>query len=351
MIKQAGEARCHLPTIHDVALRAGVSIATVSRVQNGTARVRDDRVQRVRAAIEELKYQPNRRARALRVHRSTVIGLLVSNIDNPFFTALVHGVEAVAQRAGFSVILANTGEVFERERQCVEVLCAEQVAGAIVVPTRDNHHTMRLFKQFGIPVVTVDRRIDDRTIDSIVVDNARGAQEAVTHLIENGYRRIGIITGPQSTTTGRERLEGYRRAQIDAGIIPDPAFERYGTFKQGSGRELAEELLDLQTPPEALFVANNLMTLGALEAIYARGLRMPDDLALVGFDEMPWAALSSISLTTVSQPVYELGSTAALRLFQRLDDTGPFTRQNIVLMPTLCVRGSSQPRSSPMVRE
>jgi DNA-binding LacI/PurR family transcriptional regulator len=336
------------PTIHDVARRAGVSIATVSRVLNGTARVKDDRIQRVHAAVEALKYQPNRSARTLRVRRSNVIGLLVSNIDNPFFTALVHGVETVAQRAGFSVILANTGEVFERERQCVEVLCAEQVAGAIVVPTRDNHRTMRLFKEHGIPVVTVDRRIDDRTIDSIVVDNVRGAHDAVTHLIGNGYRRIGMITGPQSTTTGRERFEGYRQALLDAGISPDPALERYGTFKQESGREMAEELLSLQPPPDALFVANNLMTLGALEAIYARNLRIPADLAIVGFDEMPWAALASISLTTVSQPVYELGSTAALRLFQRLHDPGPFTRQNIVLMPTLCVRGSSRPRGSAM---
>lgn len=340
-----------MATIEDVARHVGISTATVSRVLNNTARVKADVAARVHSSVDALKYQPNRMARALRVHRSTVIGLLITNIENPFFTALVRGVEAAAQRNGYSVILCNSNEDPHRERQYVEVLCAERVAGAIVVPTHDRLRTMRLFRERQIPVVAVDRRIEDRHVDAVLVDNVRGARDAVAHLIANGYRRIGIITGLQATTTGRERLEGYRQALRDAGISHDPALERTGSFKDAqSGQLLASELLDLSPPPDALFVCNNVLTLGAITTIYARGMTIPGDIGLVCFDEMPWAMLHAISLTTVTQPVYELGSIAAPRLFQRLHDSNPFTRQEIVLAPTLSVRESSQPRTRESAR-
>ncbi len=339
-----------MANIQDVAKRAGVSISTVSRVFNGTAAVSADITARVRAAAQELQYQPSRAARALRGNRSTIIGLLISDIQNPFFTALIRGVEDVAQSNGYSLILCNTDENPQKERQYVEVLYAERVAGAIIVPTREHQRSLGLFREQNIPVVAVDRRVKDSNMDAVLVDNVRGAREAVAHLIMNGYRRIAVITGPTITTTGRERLEGYRQALQEAGIPLDPLLERQGSFKEESGRQLAHELLDLAEPPDALFVANNLMTLGALDTLQMRHLRVPDDIAIVGFDEMPWAALSSISLTTVTQPVYELGSTAALRLFQRLQNPRAFTRQEIVLAPTLCIRGSSRPRLLPMPR-
>jgi LacI family transcriptional regulator len=339
-----------MANIQDVAKRAGVSISTVSRVFNGTAAVSADITARVRAAAQELQYQPSRAARALRGNRSAIIGLLISDIQNPFFTALIRGVEDVAQSNGYSLILCNTDENPQKERQYVEVLYAERVAGAIIVPTREHQRSLGLFRERNVPVVAVDRRVKDSNMDAVLVDNVRGAREAVSHLIMNGYRRIAVITGPTITTTGRERLEGYRQALQEAGIPLDPLLERQGSFKEESGRQLTHELLDLAEPPDALFVANNLMTLGALDTLQMRHLRVPDDIAIVGFDEMPWAALSSISLTTVTQPVYELGSTAALRLFQRLQNPHAFTRQEIVLAPTLCIRGSSRPRLLPTPR-
>lgn len=334
-----------MATIQDVAKRAGVSIATVSRVLNGTAFVNEEVTARVLEAVKELQYQPSRAARALRANRSKIIGLLISDIQNPFFTTLIRGVEDVAQRNGYSLILCNSDENPRKQRQYIEVLCAERVAGAIVVPTSEQSRELRLFHEHAIPVVFVDRHAKDNSADAVLVDNVRGAYEAVTHLITNGYRRIGVITGPISTTTGRERLEGYRKALREAGITHDATIERIGSFKAESGLQLANELLDLENPVDALFSANNLMTLGALDAIHTRNLRIPDDIAIVGFDEMPWAAISAISLTTVTQPVYELGSTAALRLFQRLENAAVFTQQEIVLAPTLCVRSSSSPRT------
>lgn len=334
-----------MATIQDVARQAGVSISTVSRVINGTAAVTPEVAARVRAIIEALDYRPSSAARTMRAQRSKIIGLLISDIQNPFFTGLIRGVEDVAQLNGYSLILCNSDENPHKERQYVEVLCAEQVAGVIVVPTREHMRALRLFREHHIPVVAADRRVEDRDVDAVLVDNVGGAREAVAHLVANGYRRIGIVTGPLTTTSGRERLEGYHQALRDAGIPLDPAIERSGSFQEESGRRLTEELLDLEVPIDALFTANNLITLGALEALHARHLAVPDDIALVSFDEVPWAALSAISLTTVTQPVYDLGSTAATRLFQRLQHGSSLTRQEIVLAPALCVRGSSQRRA------
>lgn len=332
-----------MANIQDVAKLAGVSISTVSRVLNRTAYVDPDREHRVLDAIQKLQYQPNRAARALRANYSRIIGLLITDIQNPFFTALIRGVEDIAQSKKYSVILCNSDEDVHREQQYIEVLCAERVAGCIVVPIREQAQILTPFQQQNIPVVLVDRNIKKSGFDAVMVNNRLGAYEAVTHLIANGYRRIGIVCGPLKTTTGRERLTGYRQALQDAGYELDPRLERIGSFKLESGEQLTRELLELEEPIDALFVCNNLMTLGALNAIQKHELHIPNDIAIVGFDEMPWANLSSISLTTVTQPAYDIGNTAALRLFQRLENPTAFSEQEIILNPRLTLRNSSNP--------
>jgi LacI family transcriptional regulator len=331
-----------MATIHDVARMAGVSIATVSRVLNGATTVNRDAAERVRASVEALQYNPNHAARTLRANRAKIIGLLVTDIRNPFFTSLIRGVEDVTQREGYSLILCNSDENAQKERQYIEMLCSERVAGTIIVCTNERQHASQLLRARGIPVVAVDRRVDDSYVDNVLVDNVRGAREAVTHLIQNGYRRIGLLTGPQSTTTGRERLDGYKQALEAAGIAFDPSLVRIGPFTAETARQMTEELLAVVPGIDALFAANNMLSLGMLESLHYHEIRVPDDIGVVGFDELPWAALSSIALTTVTQPAYELGSTAAARLFQRLHHSEPFSRQEIVLTPTLCVRASSR---------
>ena len=335
-----------MATIHDVAKKAQVSISTVSRVLNGTAFVNGEIKKRVEDAMQELAYQPSPAARSLRVNRSHIIGLLISDIQNPFFMSLIQGVEDEAHRNGYSVLLCNSNEDPHREHQYLGVLCAERVAGAIIVPTRERLEAgIADFHKHNIPVVAVDRRIKDKSVDAILVDNILGAREAVTHLIQNGYRRIGTITGLQTITTGRERMEGYRQALQEAGIPFDPSLTRSGTFQRESGIKLTQELLALTPPIDALFAGNNLMGMGALDAIHEKHLRVPEDIAFVGYDELPWVAPGFGSLTTVAQPVYELGNAAARRLFQRLQKTSPLSRQEIILTPTLAIRNSSRAKS------
>ncbi|MEO8285981.1 MAG: LacI family DNA-binding transcriptional regulator [Chloroflexota bacterium] len=341
-----------MPNIHDVAKHAGVSIATVSRVLNGSARVRSDIRERVEASMEALSYQPNPAARSLRSNRSRIIGLLISDIQNPFFMGLIRGVEDEALKHEYSVILCNSNENTQRERQYLDVLYMERVAGVIVVPTSENlgEEALKRFRERGVPVVAVDRRVKDKNIDAVLSDSLRGAHEAVGHLVANGYRHIGMISGPNSVTTGRERLEGYRQTLREAGIALNPELERIGSFTMESGYDLTEQLLELNHPPDALFIANNMMTLGALNAIHARGLRVPEDVAIVSYDYTQWAEPGPVSMTSVMQPARELGSTAALRLFQRLQNPEIQSRQEIILAPTLQVGESSRPtRSAPPI--
>lgn len=332
-----------MATIQDVARLAQVSIATVSRVLNGTAHVEPETSARVLAAAEALHYQASRAARTMRGISSQIIGLLITDIQNPFFTALVRGVEDIAQRHQYSLILCNSDENRRKERQYMEIFCAERVAGTIVVPACEDPRAFRVLRDHHIPVVAIDRRVKDDEIDVVLVDHVRGAREATAHLITNGYHRIGIISGPTTTTSGRERLEGYRQALQEAGLVYDPALVRSGSFKEQSGLVLTRELLAREPSIDALFCANNLMTVGALTALQERQLRTPEDIALVGFDEIPWMAQNKI--TTVTQAAYDVGSTAALRLFQRIQrpKNAPLTRQEIVLAPTLQARRSSQP--------
>ena len=257
--------------------------------------------------------------------------------------SLIQGVEDEAHRNGYSLLLCNSNEDPNKEQQYLNVLCAERVAGAIIIPTRERLDAeIANFHARNIPLVAVDRRIKNNSVDAVLVDNILGAREAVTHLIRRGYRRIAVITGPKTVTTGQERLEGYRQALQEAGIPYDPALTRSGTFRKESGRHFAEELLAITPPIDALFVGNNMMAMGALDAIHERNLRIPEDIAFVGYDELPWIAPGFGSLTTVAQPVYELGSTAALRLFQLLQKAAPYTRQEVILTPTLTIRDSSR---------
>jgi DNA-binding LacI/PurR family transcriptional regulator len=327
--------------LKDVARVAGVSVSTVSRVLTGSPLVNDETRARVKRAMEELDYRPNRVARRLRrdTARASLIGLIVPDIQNPFFAELVRGVESIAQKHGYMVFLGNSDEDGANEKRYVDLMRAESVDGLILPPSSDIAQTVSGLARAGLPVVCVDRRLPKVALDTVIADNVHGAQEAVEHLLRIGHRRIGFVGGRPQLSTTQERLQGYRLALEEHGVAFDAALVREGDSRQSGGRHMARELLTLSEPPTALLVGNNLMTLGALETIHAMGLRIPDDVAIVGYDDMPWALALNPPLTAVRQPSYEIGRRGAELLLQRIDDPKRSTSL-VVLQPELVVRES-----------
>lgn len=326
--------------IEDVARQAGVSTATVSRVLSGKPYVSDAVRRRVLDAIGDLNYHPSRVARSLRVQRSSIIGLIISDIQNPFFTSVVRAVEDVAQQRGYSVILCNSDEDVEKELTYIELMLAEQVSGMIVSPTASNNEVYRRLVARRVPVVAIDRRADDVPMDMVVSDNVCAAHKVVSHLIENGYRRIGAVLGIPEASTGAERYQGYVEALAAHGLPLLPELVRSGLPRSQNGYKLTLDLLQQAAPPDALFTGNNLLTIGALRAIHECGLRIPDDIAVAGFDELDWMFLVKPALTVVMQPTYAMGRQAAELLLARIDDPER-PPQQIVLQPTIKVRESS----------
>ena len=328
-------------TINDVAKRAHVSRATVSRVLNNNQRVDEHLRSRVLEAVEALSYQPNHIARRLRAQSSTVIGLIISDIQNPYFLSVIRGVEDAAYANRLSIVLCNSDEDSAKQQLYLQVMESERVAGLILVPTSsvDTSGLDRL-KRVGIPVVLFDRTVNGLQVDVVKVDNQRGAYEAVQHLIDLGSRRIGTLTGATHLSTGDERYRGYREALTRAKLPIDETLVKYGDFRTESGYRLTHELMAMPCPPDAIFAANNMMTLGALRALRELDIRIPEQIRLVGFDDMPWSSELYSSLTSVSQPTYELGREAVQLLMNRIAQPNAAYR-TVTLQTELVVRESS----------
>lgn len=327
--------------IEDVARQAGVSTATVSRVLSGKSNVSDELRERVLETIRELNYRPSRVARSLRVQRSSIIGLIISDIQNPFFTSVVRAVEDVAQQRQYSVFLCNSDEDFDKELTYIELMLAEHVAGIIVSPTASSNEIYQRLVEMRVPIVALDRRVEDVSIDMVVGDNVAAAHTVVNHLIENGFQRIGAVLGTPDASTGAERQQGYVDALREHGLPVLPELVRSGPPRSPNGYALTMELLQQAEPPDAIFTGNNLLTVGALRAIHELGLRIPEDIGLAAFDEMDWMFLVKPALTVVMQPTYEMGRLAAEMLLERIADPDR-PPQQVVLQPTIKVRESSR---------
>lgn len=327
-------------TIRDVARAAGVSQATAARALGGygysSARTRS----RVEAAAGRLGYRPNGVARALVSRATHTVGLLVGDIENPFFAAAARGLADVLEAQGYTVLLANSDESADREERAVETLRARRVDGLVVVPVERAapRHLVDLVAA-GVPLVQLDRAVTGVAADAVLVDNEVGAARAVEHLIALGHRRIGIVSDRPEVSSSADRLAGYRGALRRAGIEPDPALESIGGSTQVDGLESARRLLQPPGRPSAVFTANNFMTVGALLAMRELGLRAPGDVALVGFDDLDWTTLVEPPVTVISQPVTELGRVAGERLLSRLRGEGG-EPETIRLHTELIVRGS-----------
>lgn len=327
------------PTVRQVARHARVSTATVSRVVSGSRFVSPEVAARVWAAIRELDYRPNHVARNLRVRTTSTVGVIIPDIQNPFFTSVVRGIEAGLQERRFTLLLANSDGDPERERGCIESLCAERVAGLLIVPSQSDGKIYERLARHGPPIVALDRSPANLDVDQVRVTNEEGARSAVRHLASLGWTRIAFIGGPGEANVAVDRERGYRQALAEAGLTVDPSLIQRADFKEDGGYRAMTALLNGPVRPRAVFVANNLMAMGALHAIGDAGLRVPEDIALALFDDIPWAARLHPPLTAVAQPTYDLGLSAARLLLERLRDPHRPVR-HLVLQTTLVVRAS-----------
>jgi LacI family transcriptional regulator len=329
-----------LPTISDVAREAGVSTVTVSRVINGEPNVNATTREKVQAAVAALGYVPNVAARSLRSKRTHTLALLVPDITNVFWTTIARGVEDAAQALGYSVLLCNTDENPDKQARYLQVVASQRVDGVIIAPYNADAANLRQLEARAIPTVVVDRRVDGWDVDSVYGDSVGGAAALVRHLIGVGHRRIAVISGPRGASTADDRVDGYCRALAEAGLALDPALVKRGEFRVASGEALAGELLALAEPPTAIFAANNAIVLGAAWALAKQGRRVPQDVALVCFDDLPETALLFPFLTVVVQPAYEMGVHAAQLLLDRLKAGEPLPPRRVVLPARLIIRYS-----------
>jgi LacI family transcriptional regulator len=330
-----------LATIRDVAQLAGVSTATVSHVLNGTRVVSDTARDRVLEAMEELHYQPNAVARSLRVSSTLTIGLIVPDVEIPFFARVARCIEIAANEAGFSTILCNSDWSFQQELRYLDNLVARRVDGLVCISLSLTAEHIAPLQKRNIPIVWFEQKRPGRLFDSVVIDNFKGAYQATLHLITQGHRRIGCITGLAHSSLSVDRLAGYRQALHEHGIAFDEQLICSGDYTAPTGLRGAKQLLQLAAPPTAIFAYNDMMALGAMQAINERGLRVPDDIAVIGFDGIALTEHTCPPLSTIEQPIPEMSKITMNMLLDRINNRTSHESRTIVVEPQLICRAST----------
>ncbi|MDR6538789.1 LacI family DNA-binding transcriptional regulator [Variovorax soli] len=332
-----------MATIKDVALRAGVSVTTVSHVVNDTRHVSAKVRERVEEAIRELGYVPSAVARSLKSNTTRTVGMLIPNSSNPYFAEIVRVVEDRCFGAGYTLVLCNTDDEPRRQSVYLQVLSERRIDGLIVVSTGDDASLATLLRGLRMPVVLVDREIDDPACDLVESAHMHGGLLATRHLVSLGHTRIACIGGPAGLAPSAQRIEGWRMALAEAGLSPAAGAGEllwHGGFTSQGGYEAMHAIARTSSPPSAVFVCNDLMAIGALRAAHESGLRVPDGLSVVGFDDIELSSFTSPPLTTVAQPKARIGALAVDMLLERIDGRRHEPRK-VMLQPELHVRGST----------
>jgi len=336
--------------IKDIAQKAGVSIATVSRVINSSGYVNEEKRRLVLQAMEELKYVPgaSSRKKAIKNHR---IGFVIPDITNPFFSETLKGIYKVAEREKLSIIIFDTNENINKEIDALEALKEQNISGLIITPTTERGEFYKEYlerlENMGIPVVLLDRDLKYLHYDAVYVDNIQGSYEAVEALIREGHRKIAIIAATIDARPGRDRVAGYQKALFMNGIDIDEKYMFYGEPKLESGYELTKKIVAMDDPPTAIFSYNNTMTMGCLKALRELGLRIPEDMAVIGFDDIEFINIIGLQISVVDRPTWEMGEIAMEMLVDRIREkkSGSHTKAPVkeVILPTkLILRGSEK---------
>ncbi|MBQ6641469.1 MAG: LacI family DNA-binding transcriptional regulator [Saccharopolyspora sp.] len=334
-------------SIKDVAERAGVSVATVSNALNRPDRVSVSTRSRVQSAIDELGYVRSESARQLRAGHSRMLALLVLDIGNPFFVDVARGVEAAAREQQLGVMLCDSAQDPAAEALYLSLFAEQRVRGVLVTPADEHGTSLDSLQRQGIPSVLVDRKISSERCCSVSVDDVAGGALAVRHLVDHGHRRIAYVSGPAHLSQCRDRhvgaLQAFRDCDLDEDLlstIEEPALD------VASGRDAGSRLLGRPDRPSAVFCANDLLALGLLQALFAAGVRVPEDIALVGYDDIEFASAAAVPLTSVRQPAHRIGYKAAELLLADTAGAEQHVHQQVVYEPELVVRRSSLAKSA-----
>lgn len=337
--RTAGARGSKAPSIYDVAREAKVSVFTVSAVINDTGRVSTTLSRRVEAAVRKLNYRPNLLARSLAKQQTHTFGMVVTDIANPFFPAIVRAAEDAAQKAGYSMLLCNSDDKADKEAVYLELLISNRVDGIILnkTPTALSVAQRRMLDEAKIPIVLLMRTCPELKTDIVQTNDKQGAMDAVDHFARIGHKRIAFVSGPMNVSNARARRLGYTKALEARGLVYDPELNFEGDYRIESGHRAGHALLPKR--PDAVLVTNYLMTIGLMSAAEEIGLRCPEDFALISFDDYPWSGCFRPRLTTIELPKHELGDTAIRLLLERIQGkrTKPVT---VNLLPQLRVRES-----------
>jgi len=334
-----------MPTMHEVAKQAGVSLGTVSNVLNHPELVADETRDRVLQAITTLGFVRNGSARQLRVGSTQSIGLVVLDVSNPFFTEVARGAEAAAWERGYSVILCNSDNSSHKEANYLQVLEEQRVAGVLIVPVEDPILSTEALRRRGTAVVLLDRLSQDKDICSVSVDDVYGGHLAGSHLLARGHQRIAYIHGPLTTRQYADRLTGLRQAVSESGLDPDVVIVSLpaDTDNAQAGETCIEPFLHLRDRPTAIFCGNDYLALGVMHALTRKQVQVPRDVALIGYDDIDLAPMFPPPLTTIRQPKYDLGYTAAKLLMNEITSNGSHKHQQVMFRPELVCRESTNP--------
>jgi LacI family transcriptional regulator len=330
-------------TVSDVATKAGVSVSTAARVLSGRGYASEETRGLVMEAARELGYVPNQIARSLRTRRTNLIGLLIGDVENSFYSVIAKTVESVAKDAGYHVVLCNSDDDVDNEREYLQLLEGMRVDALIVTPTSKNRRHLTRLLEAGLVIVQMDRRVHGLGADAILVDNEAAAESAVSHLVEAGHERIGILTGELDVQTASRRLAGYERALRDRSIPIRDELIRTGSFHRDHAVEDATDLIRARPAPTAIFAANNILAEATLMALDLEGLSVPGDMSVVGFDDVQWMSMVEPPMTTVRQPVAEMARSAAELTLRRLGEAAPSRPSTIVFRTELVQRASVAP--------
>lgn len=333
-------------TIYDIAKQSGVSRATISRVINNSGYVKDETREKVLKAIKELNYTPSAIARSLSTNKTNTIGVVVPEINDPFFGEIIKGISQAAEKYDLNIILFDTADSIEKEIKALKLLRQQRIEGIMITPTATEHKInneyLNSLQNLGTPIILMDGHVKYENFSGVFIDHVKGAYEGTEALIKSGHRKIAIINGNMNSRPAKERLMGYKKALDANNILLDDRYIFYGNYNYETAYEITKEILRMQDRPTAIFVCNNRMSLGCIKAFNEKNIKIPEDMAIVGFDKLDVLNILGMNISFVSGPTAELGKTGMKMLIDIINNKSIRQISRITLLPELVLKGSER---------